>query len=201
MEEMVVCASCGKKTFKKSFCLFCGERLDASKLDRNKMKPSEVLVPQETEALEGQLKELLELKNKFDSSWKKRKSRIKKELSSLEDSMKNSKQELKELDFLHSIEEIDAEDHEKKSEVIAKNIEQAKKTEIALRNEEMKIEDLYKKLVNHPRSRKKPRKINTKKVKEKLTKLVQAYDAKTISRSVYEKLKAKYEKELKNSRS
>ena len=81
------------------------------------------------------------------------------------------------------------------------DIEQAKKTEIALRNEEMKIEDLYKKLVNHPRSRKKPRKINTKKVKEKLTKLVQAYDAKTISRSVYEKLKARYEKELKNSRS
>ena len=135
----------------------------------------------------------------FKNNYRKYEAETKKNLAGLEKGRDDARKILEELKVLHSIEEISDDDFEEKSATQTQRIKQNEKD---IKDAQSQLKELNKIRRKLPKlatvEKTKKRKIrNEKKIKEKLATLDLAYKDGKIGKELYEKLKAKYEEEVK----
>lgn len=204
--EIINCPSCGKETFKRDFCIFCGKKIKELKKEAITSNPpsDDEYNKFQVEAAQQKLKSIVELKNKIEQEIEELsnncndfQNRRKKDLSDLQKKQKNNKKKMEELAVLFKLEEISETDFIKQKEILTSYIEKNMKTIKKIKAELEEIKEIKEKIQKITLNNKKIQIINKKKIKKKLSDLELAYNKNQITNELYTKLKTKYEKQLK----
>jgi DNA repair exonuclease SbcCD ATPase subunit len=205
---MVTCPVCGKETFNRKFCIFCGKSLETQQDHTNDIT-SDVDQVSEKDSLgnlQKKLEKLEKLKDRFEKGMKdlendcrQIRSGLEEDIARFENEKDDAKKSLDELDVLHSLEEISENEYNKKSDALNQRIKQREKE---IKDAKSQINELKKLSKNFSKSvttthTKKPKTRNKKRTREKIAKLEIAYKEGKIGKELFEKLKAKYEIEVK----
>jgi len=207
--DVVNCPNCGKETFNRKFCIFCGENIETTQNHKsNETSKSETNENNHSnlKELHESWKKLVKLKKKYEQELEEfyaqcLKHKIEKEskLAVLEKEKNETSKKLEELNVLHSLEEVSENSFKEKSAVLNQKLLQNNKdiedTQTQLKELKIIMQKLskltVKKLTGH-------KSIDKKRIEKKLKELKSAYKDEKIGKELYTKLKSKYEKELRN---
>jgi len=200
---MVLCPSCGKQTFKRKFCVFCGATIveqPSQKVEKTTESEGKSSDREEIDIIEERLKDLHALREtflaeseRFQSDWGSLKSNLEKKISLLRKDAEDAKKKLEEATFLLSVEELTAKEYEEKSNTLNLEMENSNKVAKNLEERIRSIEDFIAGLPKNKMKKKGKKTVKTgKDKKEKLLKLEKAYKDGKLSEDVYKKLRAKY---------
>jgi hypothetical protein len=200
--EIINCPSCGKQTFKREFCIFCGKKIrESSKKAKNSYPGSDNEFDKfQVEETQQKLKSIIELKNKIEKEIEELnnncnyyRNQRKKSLSDIQNKQKNNKKKIKELLVLLKLEEISKTDFTEQKEILTSEIEKEKKAIKEIKEELKEIRKIKEKIQKITLNQS----FNKKKIKQKLVDLELAYKNNQITNQIYIKLKTKYEKQIK----
>jgi hypothetical protein len=195
MEQTITCTSCGKQTFKRKYCMFCGHNLSVTESQPKKAKKeTQTTFDIQIKDFENQINELKDLVEKTKKTWKELEINFKEKLSQLENNLKISQNKKNELNVLLGLEEITEEEFKEETKMLDEQIHATKKESDNLTAQRNKLSKLFKEI---PKTKKKT-KVNKKEISKKLKKLEEAYKNATISKELYIKLKEKYQNQLKD---
>ena len=142
----------------------------------------------------NQINNLKTLLNKTEKNWKDLEGAFKEKLAVLDDTIKKSEKKIKELNFLLGVEEISEEEFKEETKLLNDEVERAKKDSTKLKARKKKLTKIFEEI----KQSKKEKRVNKKKLLERLTTLEDAHKNSTISEAVYTKLKQKYQEQLKD---